>query len=204
MNDLEYLNQISAKPAQAQSSSFFDKKTKIIFIIFGVVLLLAIVLMISLSSSQSSSEPTETSELSRLYRRSESLEKSISAYQSSIKASSLRSSVTSLSALITGLKTTSSNYLTKTLGVELSAYPITASDAAAITSLNSALENARLNGILDRVAASEFYYQIAHLIVIEESVLKKTSNSELKDFLSSSVESLSLLDETFYSYSEST
>ena len=101
MNDLEYLNQISVKPAAAPTS-FFDKKTKLLIMIVGGVLLLAIILMVALSGS-TSSEPTEVSELYRVNYRASEIEKIIQTYNSKIKSSNLRSTGATLSVLLAEL-----------------------------------------------------------------------------------------------------
>ena len=202
MNDLEYLNQISAKPAPVKPT-LFDKKTKLIAIIAGATILLAIIFM-SISGSSSSSEPTATSEFSRLFNRSTELEKTLQTYTPSVKSSSLRSSATTLSTLVTELKTTTKNYLINTLAVKPENYPLTKTDSSQITALNAALEKARLNGILDRTFAFEIYYEIQHLTVIEDSALALISkSSDLSAFLTSSKESLEKLGETFNAFSES-
>lgn len=202
MNDLEYLNQISAgvqKPAA--SSGFFDKKMKPIVGIFAGVILLLIVLAIALGSS-STPEVTAPSELSRLYVRAEELTKTINTYNGSVRSSSLRSTGASFSTLLAGITTTSTTYLTN-YGVDPGGATSSAEDTSLITDLNNSLENARLNGILDRNYASEMYYQIRYLLVIEESIYNKTSDSSLKSYLESSSDSLSRLGNTFYNFSES-
>lgn len=199
MNDLEYLNQISAKPAPVQPT-LFDKKTKLILIIAAAVLLLVVILMAVAGSS--SSEPTASSELARLYHRSDALEQSLTTYTPSVKSSSLRSSAATLSTILAELKSTSNTYFTAS-GAKLEDYPLAASDSKIITALDSSLENARLNGILDRTFASEIYYQIRYLIIIEDSTLAKSSDASLTTFLQSSKTSLERLRDTFATFSES-
>ncbi len=198
MNDLEYLNQISAGVNRQQKPvGFFDKKMKIIFGVFAGVLLLFIVLIAANGSSQTP-EVTATSELNRLYSRSNELIKTISDYNGSVRSSSLRSTGASLSTLLTEVSSTSASYLGDTKSDEL-----TADDAQNLTDLVASLENARLNGILDRHYASEMYYQIRYLLIIEDSVRNRTADANLKSYLDSSYTSLSHLGETFNNFSES-
>lgn len=203
MNDLEYLNQISAgvkKPAVP--TSLFDKKMKIVLgALLGVIVLL--VVLITTVGTSSAPETTATSELGRLYVRSNELIKTITAYNGSVRSSSLRSTGTSFSTLLTDLSSTSSTYLTKTLGVDLATATPTENDVLLISKLNTSLETARLNGILDRHYASEMYYQIRYLITIESSVAAKTTDASLQSYLKSSTTSLSHLEDTFQNFSES-
>lgn len=198
MNDLEYLNQISAKVNQQQKpAGLFDKKMKIVFGVLAGVLILFIILLVAAGGS-SKPEATATSELNRLYNRSTELLKTYNAYNGSVRSSSLRSTGTSLSTLLTELSSTTTSYLgdAKTDGV-------VGEDAQNFLELNNTLEKARLNGILDRNYAHEMHYQIRYLIIIEDSVREKTADANLKTYLTSSTESLSRLSETFGNFSES-
>ena len=203
MNDLDYLNQISAGVQnQAQKPTFLDKKMKIIIGILGGAILLLIILVAAVGSSPKETEATATSELGRLYTRVEELTKTITKYNGSVSKPSLRSTGASFSTLLAELSTTTKSYLTN-YGIELNAITPSASDTTLITNLNSSLENYRLNGILDRKYASEMYFQIRYLIVIEDSVREKTTDTNLQTYLESSKTSLSRLQETFYNFSES-
>ena len=198
MNDLEYLNQISAGVNRQQKPvGFFDKKMKIIFGVFAAVLLLFIVLIAANGSSQTP-EVTAASELNRLYSRSNELIKTISDYNGSVRSSSLRSTGTSLSTLLTEVSSTSASYLGEAKTDEL-----TPDDAQNLADLTASLESARLNGILDRHYASEMYFQIRYLLIIEDSVRSRTGDANLKSYLNSSYASLSHLGETFNNFSES-
>lgn len=202
MNDLEYLNQISAEANKSSKTGFLDKKMKIVLGVLGGVILLAIILM-SLGGGSSTPKATVSSELSRLYTRSSELNKTIANYNQSIGHSALRSYGTQLSTLLTEITTNTSSYLSKNLGIESKNLTITASDAANIETLKIDLEKARLNGILDRTYAHEMDYQIDYLLIIEESIRKKTSETYLSTFIESSINSLNLLKESFHNYSES-
>ncbi|MBR3233196.1 hypothetical protein IKF74_02885 [Candidatus Saccharibacteria bacterium] len=198
MNDLEYLNQISAGVnQQPKPTGFFDKKMKIVVGVFAGVLLLFIVLLIAGGSSKTP-EITATSELNRLYTRSNELIKTVSAYNGSVRSSSLRSTGTSLSTLLTELSSTSASYLGDAKTDELDP-----DDAKNLAEFSYTLEKARLNGILDRSYAHEMDYQIRYLLIIEDSVREKTTDANLKSYLTSSAESLSRLGDTFNNFSES-
>ncbi|MBQ1528579.1 hypothetical protein IIZ77_02960 [Candidatus Saccharibacteria bacterium] len=198
MNDLEYLNQISAGVnQQPKPTGFFDKKMKIVFGILAGVLILFIILLAAGGSSKAP-EVTATSELNRLYTRSNELIKTVSTYNGSVRSSSLRSTGTSLSTLLTELSSTSASYLG-----DAKVDDADPDDAQNLTELNNTLEKARLNGILDRNYAHEMDYQIRYLLIIEDSVREKTTDANLKSYLTSSAESLSRLGDTFNNFSES-
>ena len=202
MNDLEYLNQISAKANQSSKTGFFDKKMKIVLGVLGGVILLAIILM-SIGGNSSTPEATVSSELTRLYTRASELSKTITKYNSSISHSALRSNGAQLSTLLTEITTSTSSYLTNNLGTDPKKLTLTESDAANISKLDDDLKKARLNGLLDRTYAHEMDYQIDYLLIIEESIHKKNSDNYLNAFIESSSSSLTLLKESFHNYSES-
>ena len=202
MNDLDYLNQISTNVNQPAKTGFFDKRMKIILGVLGGVILLFIIIAM-LSGNSSNSQPTTTSELSRLYLRASELSKTITNYNSSVSHSTLRSNGAQLSTLLTEITTTTSTYLSNNLGIEANKLTLSGTDATIIQKLNDDLNKARLNGLLDRTYAHEMDYQIDYLLIIEESIGKKTSESILSAFIDSSTKSLTLLKEAFHNYSES-
>ncbi len=200
MNDLDYLNQISAKVQPSQKAGgFFDKKTKIIAIILGAVFLISIILMITMSSSP---EPTAADELNNIYQRATALEETVSEYMDDIKSSSLRSSAASLSTLLANAKSSSESLLESEYETKPANSP-SDSDAKLIEELNASLEKARLNGILDRRFASEFYYQIEFFLILEQAAAKKVpENGKVYEFLDSSYKSLAHLSDTLHTFSE--
>ena len=201
MNDLDYLNQISANvtPSKQATGGFFDKKTKMIAIILGAVLLIAIILMIAMSSAPS--EPTTSDELDRIYQRTNSLEETVTEYSKNLKSSTLRSSAASLSTLLANMKSSTESFLDTKYGAK-PAKEASADDTKLIEDTTTTLEKARLNGILDRYFAKEMYYQIEKLLILENAAAKKTSDEEIIEFLQSTFDSLSRLSDTFDNFSE--
>ena len=203
MNALDYLNQISANVNQPAKTGFLDKKMKIVLGVLGGVILLFVIFIAVAGGSSSKSQPTASTELGRLYMRASELSKTITNYNRSVSHSTLRSNGAQLSTLLTEITTTTSTYLSKNLGIETKSLALSDSDAANINKLNADLEKARLNGLLDRTYAHEMGYQIDYLLIIEESIRKKTTDSILTAFIQSSTNSLTLLKDAFQNYSES-
>jgi len=202
MNDLDYLNQISQgvnKPTKP--TSLFDKKMKIVLGILGGAIVFFIIIASALGSS-STPEPTEITELGRLYTTAKEITNTINEYNGSVNSPSLRSTGSSFSTLLSEISAKSSTYLTDVFGITIDSVLITASDQENINVLNSNLNKAKLNGLLDRTYASEMRYQIRLLVVLENSIYKKTSNSSIKEFLESSTTSLNHLEETFGNFSQ--
>lgn len=207
MNDLDYLNQISAevnsKATKPSLLNLFGDKTKYIFGAIVLVLILFIVLAVSSSSSKTENIPTATSELGRLYVRSEALIKTISEYNPKVSKPSIRSTGSSFSTLLTDISATASSHLAAS-GVKADSLSGTADDTALINELNANLEAGRLNGteILNRTYANEMYYQIRYLMTIEKSIIDKTTNQQLRTYLETSKASAEHLGDAFKNYSE--
>lgn len=202
MNDFDYLNEISAKtPVEKPAAPFFDKKLKILlFTLIGVVVVVVATLLLVVALTPAETNPV--SELSELNLRSSSLQKTLSTYNSKVKSSKIRSAGTTLSTSLLALETSTKSTLKDSYGLESSSLSLSASSQSLLDSTTKNLESARLNGLLDRYFAREMAYQIAHLLLLEETALSKTSDSAVKEYLESSHDSLSHSYGTFSSFVE--
>ncbi|MBR3204642.1 hypothetical protein IKF81_03095 [Candidatus Saccharibacteria bacterium] len=203
MNDLDYLNQISAQPPQKPANSLFSGPIFKVFLgLIGLVLLTVIgFAVITLLTPQ---EPTPEVELARLYQQSVALDNTISTYSPRVKSPSLRASSSSLTSILAELTTNAENTLTKVYGFGDSALKTPSSkDAKIISDSDDLLERARMNGILDRYYASQIAYRIHNLLILEDLVLSETSNQDITSYIESSQASLVQLEETFSNFSES-
>ena len=183
MNDMAYLQQISAQNRPAPSSPFSSLFEDRRFRIAGIFAVIAIIIVIALSviTAAMPKPATADAELSRLYLRSNSLLETVKTYNSSVKSSELRAAGASLTAVLTDLNSSTATSLEKS---------------------SAALASAKLNGLLDRSYASELSYQISYLILLEDSALSKTSNAAISDYLTTSRASLVTLNATFSNFSE--
>lgn len=202
MNDLDYLNQISAGVSAPKSATpFFDKKMKTVLgIAVGAVIMIIILFAMTASTPKVA---TADEELGRIYNRSKTLLELIETYNSRVKSSSLRAAGSSLQTVLTELESGSETYMTSVYGLNAADFAMTAADTALVEGTSENLEKASLNGLLDRYYASEMSYQIAHLLIVENQALEKSSNADINSFLENSETSLNRLQETFSSYSES-
>ena len=202
MNDLDYLNQISAGvPSSKPVAPFFDKKTKTVL---GIVAVAIVAIIVLFTVSSSAPKPLEAdAELGRIYNRSSSLLKTIDEYNRDVKSSSLRAAGSSLQTVLLELQSGSNSLLESYYGVKADSYPLTGEDSSLLEGTNSNLEKARLNGLLDRHYASELAYQFSHLMIVEDQAISKSSSHTISEFLEDSKSSLTQLQETFASFSES-
>ena len=198
---MDYLNQISSGVPQksAPTSLFGDAKIRLVAIIGGILILVAIILM---TLSNSSAPVDASTELTRLYSRSDAiLEQIVRAYSSSIKSSKLRADSSSLESVLLNARQSSESFL-----ANLEAKPektLTAEDSELVAGTVKTLTTAQLNGQLDRYYASELVFQIKHLLILESSIRSKTSDPNLTNFLNSSYDNLERLQVNFSTFSES-
>lgn len=184
MDNLEYLNQISARPAPAPKpsllSSFNPKKLLTALGIFFAALILIIILG-SLTSSDSSAD------LSRLKLRVENLSETISSTQPYLKSTSLRANAASLRSVLAGITTSleSSDLPDPSSSVEKE-------ETELVETLNTTLTHARLNGYLDRVYARECVFELNRLISLLTSI-SATADPDTAKFLNSSADSIEVL-----------
>lgn len=202
MNDLEYLNSISASTIPPKPTApLFNKTVKIIFGAFIGIIFIAIaaLLLIPILTPE---EVNPSADLSSVYFRASSLEKIVSSYNSKVSSASLRAAGTSLDAVLTDLSSRSSQTLTEKYHINPQKLSVSTSEQNSFETTTSKLETARLNGLLERSYASEVSYQISRLLIVEKSVLGKNPDTATQEYITSSYDSLSHLYDSFSNFSE--
>ena len=202
MDNEQYLKQISAKPTHKSLSAkntnkFFTPNMIKLFIGGAIAIVLLIVVINILGASAARAKVlTET-----LYTRLTSLSKQggpTDKYGKLLSSSSLR-------ALSGNLRTNLSNIsrdlegLLPELQIDRSKISsgVTKDEEAHLTDLNTVLEKARLNALLDRVYSREITLQIAQILSIESELYERTTNRALQDLLHRSTTNLRLLEIEF-------
>ena len=202
MDNLDYLNQISADNRQAApkpSGSLLDslplpkKAFKLVAIATGVVFLLVIIAAI-FSSSSSTSDRTL---LERINLRSANLSQTIATYNAQIKSSRFRALTTNISSILTYNQTESTSILTKTYSSSDGKFAFTETIAAEeteyITNINNDLERARVEGSLDRTYHRVITREVGYLLNLEDSLGYRTKDESILKFLNQSATNLSAL-----------
>jgi hypothetical protein len=188
----DYLNQIAPKPPKKM---LFPQNKAVVMgtIIIGVILLFIIIGIIANISSNNNSD-TE-----RLAARILTTQSIVNSAQTNLKDSQLR-----------GINSSLSLYLANTL---VEATPILAKQNININKLNknvisaesgtktlATLNDARLNGIYDRIYASEMANQLENTIILMQKIYKNTNSSSLKSFLSSTYQNLQPTQKQFANF----
>ena len=203
MNNSEYLNQISLDNRRAKSGSGLFSGKIFKFLLGGIALAALIIIVGSLLKNVSNKEKDLVEQVDI---RVSNLSASITTYKSSLKSSRLRAMTASLSGVLSNTSRDVSTLLASVYDYSDKTANATTSETelAHITAFNSTMDEAKINGILDRTWVREMALQIALLISIESEAKARTSNSGVAATLESSMSDLNQLYEQFLSYSDAT
>ena len=199
MDNQAYLNQISAsnRPEKTSKLSGLLKNNifKISIITVGLFILIFIIGQI-LSGLKGDTKQDFFDFKVRLDNTS----KTIKSYQGLVKSSRLRSYSASLATIISSTTKATDDYASK-------AYPkvkITGTEAVtkATEELENDLHDAKINGFLDRVYARKLAYEISVIMAEESKLIKSIKDTEYQKALQSSYDSLSVIKDSFASFSE--
>ena len=207
MNNKEYLEQISAqtRPVKTGKGPFgLEFNAKTIKILIGVAVAALLIIIIGAISGSGGDKNSERDYVDQIYLRSNNLMSAISNYNKRVKSSELRSMGNSLNAVLAELNfniTTilKEDFAAKSVGKPDKDKTQTTEDAIA-EELNETLENARLNGVLDRTYAREFAYQIGLLESLESETVAKKEKETLINMLTASEENLEQLYDQFNNF----
>lgn len=204
MDNFAYLNQISqsTRPAKSPKRAGGISNLSIIKIAAGGIVLFFLIMAFGLLLGNLNKKPTNLTK--QLYTRTVNLNTTIGTYGSSLKTSQLRAINASLSSVLTNTSKQLSDYLTadndkddalipddKTLEEE------TANNLALDTSLN----NAKLNGLLDRTYDNQIGLQVSLLISMTSELIARNKDSELNNILTTFYSSLNAIHQNIESYS---
>ncbi len=207
MNNKDYLEQIAAdtrtgKPkgkGLLNTIKNLPPTTKKLLI--GGAIAVFVIMIFGMILSSGGDKNKEIDLVEKISLRTENMSKDIFDYNKLVKSSKLRSLGNSLSAVLTETNYAVNTILKEDFGSKSTAKTTkekTQLDEDAIMEeMTTTLENGRLNGILDRVYAREFAYQIAMLISLEQETYEKTKKQSLKDVLTSSMNNLDGLHTQF-------
>lgn len=202
MNNLEYLNQISQETRPTKPTQTNTTKLIIKIAIGGLVafLFLAFLGMALGSGKTSSSDLTK-----QLYVRTTNLNTALTTYNKSLKSSQLRAIGTSLNGVLTSASNSLSAYLNPEGNDKESLNPpekLLAVEAATIDELDTSLNNAKLNGILDRTYATQIRLQVSLLLAfISQLEQHSTKDADLLDILDQYQSNLSVIEQSLQNYS---
>ena len=161
----------------------------------GIALVLIIIVAMIVSILGGTGDK-ERDYVDKVYLRTSHLAKEIPAYNKQVKSSQLRSMGTSLVSVLNETEYSIANVLKNDFAAE----KIDESENNAMAELLTNLDNAQLNGLLDRVFHREITYQIGTLLSMEHEAYTSTKISGLKSALETSMNNLNQLYEQFQNF----
>ena len=204
MDGQDYLNQISesAKPKKASRSGILSPRNlKIGGIVAGVIII--IIVIASIFSGMNKKPSLKTNIISmRMYM--DSTNSAIGSYQKKVKSSKLRSYSASLSSVLSNTSGNITTYLKSKYDFKDSQITkkMKSNEATHLNELESELFNAKINGILDRIYAHKMAYEISIITAKEHAIIEKVKDTDFKETLTTSYNSLANLYTQFNDFSE--
>lgn len=201
MNNLEYLNQISqeTRPTKSKKSS---SMSLIIKIAVGGLAAFLFIMCLGIALGSGKSTPTDLAK--QLYVRTTNLGTALTTYNKSLKSSQLRAIGTSLNGVLTGASASLANYLSADGEDKADLNPpekLLATETTTIEELDTALNNAKLDGILDRVYANQIQLQVSLIITFISQLEQRTKDTELLDIISQYQSNLYVIEQSLQNYS---
>lgn len=167
----------------------------------GLIILIVIIIIGSILSGSKDREKNLSLALKLHLDNTASV---ISKYQSQIKSSDLRSSSASFYSVLSNTSNELTDYLTKKYNYKEKDIDKGLVDEATLSKdgLEADLFEAKINGILDRIYAHKMVYEISLFMNEESKLMNMTKDSDYKEILTKSYNSLNNLSGSFSNFSE--
>ena len=203
MDNFEYLNQISQsnRPVKHRISPK-GPKTSLIIKLSAVGVLIFFLLM-ALGSMLGNLNHKSNDLTKQLYNRTTNLNTVLTTYNRDLKSSQLRAIGVSLSAILTNASNQLSGYLTvnsKDKNALVLDEKTAASETQLINDLNESLNNAKLNGVLDRYYDNQIGLQVSLLLAQTSQLLARTKDANLTAILTNLHTSLETIHQSIENY----
>lgn len=177
---IDYLNQIAA-PAPPTG---FDKKSKIIMIIMGIIGILSLIFIL-VAAQNTAGNPSPMKMIARIQK----LKTVASDYTPKLRSSKLQDANSSLVAVLTTAeKSVETPAAAQNIDLKKQAKAITALDPA--DDLKKKFDEAYLNVNLDATYAYTMSTELADTILMMEKLNKASSSKSMKEFLTKTIADL--------------
>lgn len=177
---IDYLNQIAAPPP----AEGFDKKTKIILVIFGIIGILSLIFIFTmLQNTGSSASPLQVA------ARVQKLTTISQKYKDKLQDSRLQSTNSSLVSVMTTANASIVEVLSNS-GIDYNKQKKEIAQLDPSTQLETKFDDAALNAQLDVVYAHEMNVQITDTITMMQKLEKSTNSRSMKDYLAKTITDL--------------
>jgi len=191
---VDYLNEIAPHTPKKRLISF--RPGPKLFAVIGAAL---IILIIIISIIVNSVVSAQRAPLQHLAARLASITTVATNAQANIKSSDLRSLNSNLGIYLANTNRDVAAPLLAA-GVNVSNIPDSVTKAESSAALTARLEDDRLNAVYDNQYAVEMAYQLDTLLNLMQQIKESTSNTQLKNFLTSAYTNLQPTQKAFADY----
>lgn len=197
MDGQDYLNQISASVRPEKKSKISFMNSTIFKVAAGAVV--AFILIAVVGGILGGGKEGARDQAISLKLNLDSTLEVIAKFQPNVKSSDLRSNSASLYSVLSNTTRDLSTYITENYNYKPKEDNKKFENDVALErdGLESALFEAKINGILDQVYANKMAYTISLIYSKEASLKKATQNADLQAILDSSMNSLDTLYDKF-------
>ena len=216
MDNMAYLQQIAgvdnsvAQQVKKNNDNVF-KKIFNVWTILGTVLFIVILVIVAVVASSMNKVDTKDQDLmAQSYWTAYYLnEETLTDYTKLVKNSDIRNMSASLKSVLEEIIKSDNDIMKAKFGVEVSKMKPKTDEVPKNAEkqnqeLNGVLEEARLNGILDRVFLREMTMQIAYLRAYQSEIAERTGDADAKAFATKAYSNLDNLYEQFHNFKSNT
>lgn len=204
MDGKEYLDQISAEIRPNKPQSKISRVFSSIYFKLGIGALFAFIVIVIIGGIISGGKTSLKDQTTILKLRLDRTMEVIKEYQPLVKSSDLRSNSASLYSILSNTNNDLTDFITAKYSFSEKSVSKNIIEEADLEKddLLSSLFEAKINGNLDRIYAHKMAYEISWIATKETSIIKATTDQDLKDILNTSYTSLDNLYSKFDEFSE--
>ena len=204
MDNLEYLKQISQsnRPVQKPAGKTVETMTIVKIVVGGLVVFFLLMAIGALLGSLGGKTENLTKQL---YLRTTNLNSVLTTYNKEIKSSNLRSLGVSLAGTLTNATNQLTTFILADSNDKDGLVPNNKTVEEETTNLNeltTSLNNAQLNGILDRDYANQIGLQVSLLLALISQLDERSNDEELRSFLANYSASLETIHQGFENFAD--
>ncbi|MBQ2695600.1 hypothetical protein IJG04_03130 [Candidatus Saccharibacteria bacterium] len=204
MDGKEYLDQISAEVRPNKPQSKISRVFSSIYFKLGIGALFAFIVIVIIGGIISGGKTSLKDQTTILKLHLDRTMEVIKEYQPLVKSSDLRSNSASLYSILSNTNNDLTDFITAKYSFSEKSVSKNITEEADLEKddLLSSLFEAKINGNLDRIYAHKMAYEISWIATKETSIIKATTDQDLKDILNTSYTSLDNLYSKFDEFSE--
>lgn len=214
MDNMAYLQQIAgvdnSMKTKAKPNSPFAKLLNV-WTFVGLGIFIALIIGVSLIAAALNKVDTKDQDLMKqsYWRSHYIIDETMEKYADILKSSDLRDKTSSLKSVLNEIMLNSKNLLLDKTGFDIESTneeedSLAVEEKAAIDEFNTELENARLNGILDRIYIREIAMQIAYLRSYQSEIVERTKDDDFRSAAEKAESNLDNLYNQFHNFNSLT